>query len=182
VVLVKQTEKYTVTLAAHTFDDTATDNYETEGGRQSTMDDDIDIQRQIFGDEREGLVDRRPKRARKRNSNTIEEALASENRRKSKSRVVDYARMKLEATEFYGESTASDASDSDCSFSLPDESDQSDDDSTLRAAMEEEIQERIQLTRSTISKHVFSPDPNELRKLYEEQNMDVQQVIQRLKE
>jgi hypothetical protein len=183
VVLVQQTEKYTETLAANTVGDTKTSNDEYEGGSQSTIDEGNGTQLQEFGNET-GMVDRRLKGERKRFSKmTIEEALASESRRKSKSRVVDYAKMKLEANEFYGESTASDASESDSSFSLPDENDETDDDSTLRAAMEEEIQERIQLTRrTTLYKQVFSPDPEELRKLSEEQTMDIQQVIQRLQE
>jgi hypothetical protein len=184
VLLVQQTEKYTQTLSAHAFGDVTNDIDESEADSHSTLDEDIETQRQSCGYDKDGCVHRRLKSARKQfRSMTIEEALASENPRKSKLQVVDYARMKLEASEFYGESTASDASESDGSFSMSDESDETDDDSTLRAAMEEEIQQRNQLVRSTtVSKHAFSPDPEELRKLCEERTMDIEEVIQRLRE
>jgi hypothetical protein len=183
VFLVQQTERYTHTLEAHTFEDTTTDNDESECGSQSTRDESIEKQQQALEYEIQGWDDeRRTKNTPKRYRNmTIEEALASENRRQSKSRVVDYARMKLETKEFYGESTASDAPESDSSFSLHNESDEADDDSTLRAAMEEEIRERIKWKKSTtVSKHIFSPDPEEIRKLHEEQSMDIHEAIQRL--
>ena len=108
---------------------------------------------------------------------TIEEALASANSRRSRTQVSDYSKMKLKATELYGESTASDASGSDGSVSAPDASDFSDDDSTLRAAMKEELHDR---NKQDAAK--FLPDPEELRKLEEERTMDVDDVLRRLEE
>ncbi|KAL3922931.1 MAG: hypothetical protein SGILL_001944 [Bacillariaceae sp.] len=180
VVLVQQTEKYTESLAAHTAGDTTED----EDGSQSAMDVDSETDGQSTGDE-SGAI-RNQKRSKKRQRLTIEEALASEHKRKSKGRVIDYARMKLEATQFYGESTASDASGSDDSFSAPDDSDESDDDTTLRAAIEEELQERRRHKQGHTSNsgpnEAFLPDPDELSKLHEERTMDIAQVLQRLED
>lgn len=186
IVLVQQTEKYTESLGTHSLGDTTTDDDDdSESDGQSAMEEDSEADARSTGGESGESISRerrRRRKTRKRYRMTIEEALASENKRKSKSRVVDYARMKLEATQFYGESTASDASGSDESFSEPDDSAESDDDSTLRAAIEEELQERNKkIFQPTRSNESFLADPEELRKLYEEQNMDVQLVVERLK-
>ncbi|KAL3920242.1 MAG: hypothetical protein SGILL_003359 [Bacillariaceae sp.] len=160
--LVQQTEKYTESLAAG-------------GDRNAGINDQSDTNGEASSDDDIGYGGKRGKTRKRRQQMTIEEALASEHSRKSKTQVLDYSKMKLKATEFYGESTASDASGSDGSFSAPDDSDESDDDSTLRAAMKEELQERDKQAATR-----FLPDPEELRKLHEEKTMDVDVVLQRL--
>lgn len=119
---------------------------------------------------------------------TIEQALASTERRRSKHLVRDYTRLLLEQktsggeTSLYGESTED--SGSDATFSLDVDDDNSDDESTLRAAELEERRERKQQgddfyeddTRS------FVADPVELRKLQEEGEMELEKVLQRLRE
>lgn len=183
VVLVQQTEKYTESLAVYTIGDTTTDD-DSESDGHSAIEHDSEMDAQSTGDESVGSAStrtRRRKKSRKRYHLTIEEALASENRRKSKSRVVDYALMKLEANAFYGESTASDASGSDESFSAPDDSAESDDDSTLRAAIEEELHGRNrQASKDEVARTAFLADPEELRRLHEEQTMDIEEVLKRL--
>ncbi|KAG7368540.1 SNF2-related protein [Nitzschia inconspicua] len=186
VVLVQQTEKYTESLATYTVGDTSTEDDCSEIKSLSELEEDGEMEGQSTVDEIGGSdrkTSRRKTKLRKRYRMTIEEALASEHRRKSKSRVVDYARMKVDSTEFYGESTASDASGSDDTFSEPDVSDDSDDDSTLRTAMREELEERKKMvSKSSQTNQPFFPDPEEVTKLQEEQTMDIQQVINRLRD
>jgi hypothetical protein len=115
---------------------------------------------------------------RRRKRLTIEEALAMERNRKSKQKVLDYSRIRLEDKEFYGESTASDNSGSDGSY-IP-ESD-TDDESTLKEAMDDELTERRNRKRKPASDtySIFKADPEEIRKLHEEIEMDIQKVIER---
>lgn len=112
VALVKQTEKYSDSLARNTLveDDSEYESTDEEGGRR-------------------------------RNRLTIEEALASGSSRRSKSRVTDYARLQLDRDEssFYGESTA-DESGSDASYSP--EEDEDDESTLQRAEEEELDQRR----------------------------------------
>ncbi|KAL3929797.1 MAG: hypothetical protein SGBAC_012050 [Bacillariaceae sp.] len=107
---------------------------------------------------------------------TIEAALATERKRKSKERVRDYARMQLEDAEFYGESTVPHAA-SDASYEP--ESD-IDDESTIKAAMDDELLYRIPNKKS--SEHVvFKADPLELSRLHEEAEMEIERVIMRFR-
>eukprot|EP00980_Cylindrotheca_fusiformis_P001317 scaffold333_cov133-Cylindrotheca_fusiformis.AAC.43 len=152
VVLVQQTERYSESLTKYKGDDTS-DSGDDDTSRNSDSD--------------------YPNRSKKRL--TIEEALAMERRRKSKYKVVDYARMRLDNKKFYGESTASD-SGSDASFS-PDSD--TDDETTLMQAIDDELQERKQ--PGTNQDIEFQADPEELRKLHEETEMDIEKVIERFK-
>lgn len=193
VVLVRQTEKYTESLATWTTtaDQDDDDDEDLEEDKDSTSDDDPS------GGGRRNSSEKRGQHHRM----TIEEALASGRSRKTKSRVIDYSRMKLEATDFYGESTASDVSGSeDASFSAPDSDEESDDDdSTLREAIEDELRSRMRdkrrpgrpggggggggaARRGTTTAGTFFADPEELRKLREEGGMDIADVIERLKD
>jgi protein required for attachment to host cells len=155
VVLVQQTERYSESLTKYRGEDT-TDSDDDD----TSMNSDSDVQ---------------TKGKRRRKRLTIEEALAMERKRKSKHKVVDYARMRLDNKAFYGESTASD-SGSDASYAP--ESD-TDDQTTLKEAMDDELLERKQ--SGTGNEIVFQADPEELRKLREEIEMDIQQVIDRFK-
>jgi hypothetical protein len=133
---------------------------------------------------------------------TIEQALASERIRKSKGRVTDYSRVRLAKGDdaLYGESTASDASGSDASYAP--ESEDTDDETTLLEAEHYEIRERRKIRRqqengsaatsTTMTERdanndagdddeSFYADPEELRKLKEEVEMDIGQVIERFK-
>jgi len=189
--LVKVTEKYTDALARQLEDDDdesdEDDNNEEEGGEGATTN----------GDRR--------RRRKHRRRMSIEEALSEGlGSRKSKTRVTDYARMnqQLSAAEqeedgrqdqgsLYGETTASDQS-SDSSFAP--ERNAKDDESTLKQAEAEETLERRRRRKmgaagsgdddvedDDLSDTTFQGDPVELRKLQEESNMDVQDVIARLK-
>jgi hypothetical protein len=156
VVLVQQTERYSESLTKYIEEDiTDSDDDDT------SMNSDSDVQ---------------TKGKRRRKRVTIEEALAMERKRKSKDKVVDYARMRLDNMEFYGESTASD-SGSDASYA-PETSD-TDDETTLKEAMDDELLERKQSGNG--NEMVFQANPEELRKLREEIEMDIQQVIDRFK-
>lgn len=155
VVLVQQTEKYSESLTKQRREDASDSD-----GDDTSMNSDSDYP---------------TKGKRRRKRLTIEEALAAERNRKSKYRVVDYARMRLDNNEFYGESTASD-SGSDASYT-PDSD--TDDETTLKEAIDVEIMERKQ--RGAQKEEEFQADPEELRKLHEEIEMDIESVIERFK-
>jgi len=136
-------------------------------------------------------------RRRHRRRLTIEEALAvsSSLTRRSKQRMIDYSRLKIPTNEVFYGSTASDASGSDASYDPDNASDRedSDNDSTLQQAIQEELQERYRnshdpaghgMTATPISSSnlTFLADPEELRKLREEIHMDIADVIVRLQE
>ena len=190
--LVQQTEKYTESLTSSSQTKKAnlvsTEEENSEGG-----DDDISM-----NDERRHR-NRKRRRTKKQHhykhhSLTIEEALALASRhRKTKS--IDYSRMKLEESEFYGESTADEGSVgsagySDEEYSPPPSDDEkygewSDDETTLEKAMAEEMRARSgkgdfeSNDESRVGAN-YSADPEELRKLHEEQEMDIEQVLERL--
>ncbi len=188
VVLVQQTEKYTESLAHNIYsddedeDDDTSDGTETgESEMEDTTDDLVTSDSDTFTSGSEDGRRRRKRRKRRGFRLTIEEALASENTfvRKSKKKIIDYSRMRLPSDEFYGENTASDVSGSDGSYSPGDDGSEndSDDDSTLQQAMHEELKERQQDATST-----FLADPEELRKLREEVTLNIDEVIERLRQ
>lgn len=116
---------------------------------------------------------------------TIEEALASGlEMRQSKKKVKDYSTVQVDPDEssFYGETTASD-SGSDGSYAPEKDSD---DESTMRQAEKEESLERRReqgLPDEAGGSDVeFQADPVELSKLQEEAVMDINDVLQRLRE
>ena len=116
---------------------------------------------------------------------TIEQALQAgeANSRKSKRKITDYSRLKVEPGELYGESTADD-SGSDASYAPSDDGSWDDDETTLQQAEIDELRERKQLS-SPIPENqnpLFLADPNELYKLRQEGTMEVQEVIQRLQD
>jgi hypothetical protein len=120
---------------------------------------------------------------------TIEEALASEQhqapaRRASKATTTDYARLheQEEEADFYGETTTSD-SGSDGSFLL-EQDDWSDDESTLLEAEARELAERRAREESDDDGDDASyyADPDELEKLKEEAEMDVDDVVERFRQ
>jgi FlaG/FlaF family flagellin (archaellin) len=188
VALVKQTERYSESLARQDYDD------DDNGSDDSGDDDDDDS-----GTENKDQRSRRKKHHRKKKL-TIEEALSSAPvSRRSKTRVTDYARMQLEkgdeSASFYGESTAEsgDNSGSDVSEYTPEKGgDDSDDETTFLQAQAEETQERRQrligkaTTQDDDSDNdddkSFVADPVELLKLQEESTMDVDQVLERLRD
>ena len=168
VVLVQQTEKYSESLTKQRGD------FYEENSSEYSDEDDTSMDR-MESDSSD------PSRRRRRKRLTIEEALALERNRKSKNKIIDYSRVRLDDRQFYGESTASD-SGSDASF-FP-ESD-SDDESTLKKAMDDELLERKNRglqNRYTSHEQIFQADPDEIRKLHEEIEMDIEMVIERLKE
>jgi hypothetical protein len=83
----------------------------------------------------------RRRKRRKRCRLTIEEALSADTIRKSKSRVIDYSRLRLKTDEFYGKSTALDASGLDASFS-PEQSDTDAETTLKQEALQDELVER----------------------------------------
>ena len=123
---------------------------------------------------------------------TIEEALARANRRKNRQR--DYSRLKVsDKDELYGESTSAE-SGSDGSFVV--DSDSGDDETTMREAEVEETRERRRRRRSRLNGAVsndddddddddndeaFVADEDELAKLQEEADMNVNDIIERLR-
>lgn len=166
VTLVKQTERYTESLAHTTTNNSMSVSDESEG--DTTTD----------GSHRRHRRGRRQQRP----SLTIEEALAQTTRTR---KVNDYARLaKLQeasaseddhSVNMYGvtfDSTSDNASDS----SYAPESDESDDETTLREAEAAEQRERV--GKETESS--FVADPIELLKLQEEQEMDIDAVLKRL--
>jgi hypothetical protein len=189
VALVKQTERYSESLARQDYDDDDSDD-----------DPDTDHHRQA------------QHRHRRRNNNknnkyrlTIEEALATAHKtRRSKARVTDYARLQLEKDDssFYGESTAesdnnnNNNSGSDASCYTPSENDSSDDETTFLQAQLEETMERRRLGRTAKDNNdthdhddhdnndntSFMADPVELQKLQEESTMDIDKVLERLRD
>ena len=167
VTLVKQTERYTESLAHTT---TSTSTAVSDDSEEDTTESSQHRHR------------RRKLQGQRRSSLTIEEALAQTTRTRN---VNDYARLaKLQeasasedddSVNMYGvtfDSTSDNASDS----SYAPESDDSDDETTLREAEVAEQQER--LGREVESS--FVADPIELHKLQEEQEMDVDAVLKRL--
>ena len=117
---------------------------------------------------------------------TIEEALAAasgSNTRSSKSTTTDYARLNQqeETHEFYGTTTSD--SGSDASFYLEAE-DSTDDESTLLEAQARELAERRAREESDEEDDDASyyADPNELQKLKEEADMQVDQVVERFRQ
>ena len=171
VALVKQTERYSESLMRQ------------QDGDEHDGDDDGDM---IDGMENGKRRTHKNLPNQYRRRLTIEEALASEKAsvRNLKGRVTDYSRLRLEKgdDELYGESTASD-SGSDASYAP--ESD-FDDETTLAEAELDEIQERRKHQSNdrqdnTAKRQAFIADPEELRKLHEEGEMDIGRVIERLR-
>ena len=170
--LVQQTEKYTKSLTKS-----------QQARMVTTEEEDSQDDEEVPNDDRQKR--RRRKRKKKlyqQHSLTIEEALALASRRR-KTKSIDYSRMKLDETEFYGESTADEGSvdgsvgSSDEEYSPPPSDDERggpDDETTLEKAMAEEMRARIGEGAN------YSADPEELRKLHEEQEMDIEQVLERL--
>lgn len=168
VVLVQKTERYSESLAMQT--ETDEDDESSVGSTNddmSTSDNNSDVDVNI----------RAGRKRRRRLRMTIEEALASQGIRKSKKKIIDYARLRVEDKLFYGETTASD-SGSDASYTP--ESD-TDDETTLKEAIHDEILERKQHDPSYPSNETFLADPEELRKLHEESAMEVDVVLERLR-
>lgn len=166
VALVHQTERYGETLASN----------------QDEMDD------YYSNDEEEEDATENGRRKRQRRRLTIEEALAQANqapaRRSSKATVTDYARLhKQEDTdELYGETTSD--SGSDGSFQL--ETYSTDDESTLLEAEARELAERRAREESDDDDDTddasFYADPDELAKLREEAEMNVDEVVERFRQ
>jgi hypothetical protein len=189
VALVKQTERYSESLARQDYDD--------DDGGDEDNDDDDDYGTDDHDHDKQQQQQRRRRRRKKHHRLTIEEALASAHiTRRSKARVTDYARMQLgrDDSSFYGESTASDNSGSDASLYTPEKGgDDSDDETTFLQAQAEETLERRQRLlvrrRNTTTAQddsddddkSFVADPIELRKLQEESTMDVDKVLERLR-
>ena len=209
VVLVQQTEKYTESLSIHQHDVITEDD--SDGVEDSFSDDDDDddgdedsaVETEMDDDATNVTSDscsesassngqrKQRRRRRQRRRLTIEEALATQSSlaRRSKQKLIDYARMQIPTDElFFGGSTASDASGSDGSYDPDNASDreESDNESTLQQAIQEELHERNRKDKDQSNSRggtfVFLADPEELRKLREEVHMDVQDVIGRLQE
>jgi hypothetical protein len=111
---------------------------------------------------------------------TIEQALASGlETRRSKQRITDYARLKssLGPAVFYGEST--EESSSDESYIADHHMQEEDDETTLVQAEVEEIRERLGRAAADEAAS-FVVDPEELRKLHEEAEMDLEVFLERL--
>jgi HSA len=113
----------------------------------------------------------------------IESALAQTELRRGKHRVQDYARLWHEVVTTDGETswledsgTEDPEQSSDASYS--EVSSSTDDESTLRAAEAEERRERALGSDDSAS---FVADPRELRQLQEEADMDINQVLERLR-
>ena len=164
VALVNQTERYGETLATQPLDDMSSSDSDSSDGDSS----------------QENGTRRRRRRKRRL---TIEEALAAGNEpsRRAKGILTDYARLDLqeEASDFYGEATTSD-SGSDESF-VPGKH-PADDESTLLEAEARELEERKQQSQDEDDDVSYYADPEELRKLQEEGEMDVTEVIERLRQ
>jgi E1A-binding protein p400 len=112
---------------------------------------------------------------------TIEEALsAGLASRESKKLVTDYTRVQLADEALYGESTASD-SGSDASYEPEDEGFDDDETTFLQAEQEELLERRLMQSDDESDAESFRADPIELRKLQEEGSMDIEKVIQRLR-
>lgn len=169
--LVQQTEKYTESLTKS-----------QQARMVTTEEEDSEDDALPTDDARQRRKRRKRKKQNYNHSLTIEEALAlAARRRRTKS--VNYSRMKLDETEFYGESTADEGSvdgsvgSSDEEYSPPPSDDERggpDDETTLEKAMAEEMMARSGQGAK------YSADPEELRKLHEEQEMDIEAVLERL--
>ena len=109
---------------------------------------------------------------------TIEEALAAADRLRRKA-PRDYANIDLAEYSFYGESTTEE-SGSDGSYVVDSEED---DETTLREAEAEETQERLKARGVVIEDngHAYVADLDELQKLQEESNMNIDDVLERLR-
>ena len=129
----------------------------------------------------------------KRQDLSIEQALTNTVERRSKNRIRDYAQLlhHVETTDgetsYYGEST-DDNSGSDATYVNEEDDMSTDDESTLRAAEMEEWRERhsnlVVINQNEAVDEdavVFEADPVELQLLQEEADMDIQQVLERLK-
>ena len=210
--LVQQTEKYTESLSLNT-------NY-TAANRVSTEEEDSEDDDMSTDDDKTRNRKRRRRRRKRQPPNqiTIEEALALGAASRRRKTIVDYSRMKLEESEFYGESTADEGSagsgteldTNDEEYSPPPSDDEQHgrDETTLEMAMAEEMRARheqrkqeqplrrqsrrgkVQLKRGDENdgdddddwaELDYFADPEELRKLHEEQEMDIEQVLQRLR-
>ena len=113
---------------------------------------------------------------------TIEEALSESNRRGQRIQgTTDYTRVSIakDDNEIYGESTED--SGSDGSFVLGSEPDD-DDETTIREAEELETQER-RLNKAGYDGGYksYKADPDEMHLLYEESQMDVNLVLERMR-
>jgi hypothetical protein len=189
VALVKQTERYSESLSR--VKDYSEDDESDSDVAENDNDDNNNDNEENSASDTGGP--KQPRRPRSRNRRlTIEEALASEYNatRKSKARVTDYSRLRLAKGDdaLYGESTASDNSGSDGSYSP--ESD-ADDETTMREAELVELEERKKaagaMEEDTAGgdsnqecEESFIADPEELKKLQEEVDMEIDQVIERL--
>lgn len=190
VALVKQTERYSESLARQDYDDD--DGVDDDHDSEDDEDDDSGMEDQ--------QQQRRRRRRKKHHRLTIEEALASaHNTRRSKTRVTDYARMQLEKDDssFYGESTASDndqTGSDNSAYTVTGEDDSDDETTFLQAQAEETMERRLRSNKKTKTTALsdgidddddddksFVADPIELRKLQEESTMDVDQVLERLR-
>ena len=109
---------------------------------------------------------------------TIEEALSAADRLRHKE-PRDYARLELDENRFYGESTTEE-SGSDGSFVLDSEED---DETTLKEAEVEETRARRPKSSDVDDNgDSYVADPDEMRKLQEESNMKIDDVLHRLRE
>jgi len=133
--------------------------------------------------------DSQEEHGRRKRKLTIEEALAEGKeplaRRSTKAITTDYARLdkEEETDDFYGEATTSD-SGSDGSFLL--ETYSTDDESTLLEAEARELAERRAREESDYDEDgddaSYYADPDELEKLQEEAEMDVDDVVERFRQ
>lgn len=113
---------------------------------------------------------------------SIEEALAAADRLRSRNvERRDYSQLRMADEEIYGHSTTSE-SGSDGSFVV--DSNDEDDETTLRQAEVEETRERRrrQPRGSDDDGDSYVADPDEIKKLQEESSMDVDKVLERMKE
>ena len=212
--LVQQTEKYTESLSL---------NNNNAANRVSTEEEDSEDDDMSTDDEKGRNRKRRRRRQRQYKQQTqitIEEALALGAASRRRKTIVDYSRMKLEESEFYGESTADEGSvgsgteldTNDEEYSPPPSDDEQHgrDETTLEMAMAEEMRARHEQRKQQQQKQPlrrqsrrgkgqlklgdenedsdndwadvdYFADPEELRKLHEEQEMGIEQVLERLR-
>lgn len=110
---------------------------------------------------------------------TIEEALGAADRLRRKG-PRDYANIEMSESVFYGESTTED-SGSDGSFVVDSEED---DETTLKEAEAEETRERLKAkgSGSGVNGDAYEADLDELLKLQEESHMEIDAVLERLRQ
>jgi hypothetical protein len=197
VALVKQTERYSESLMLQ--QQSCADDDDNDDDDDDDMDDSVNNSRDDSHgessekDSRQQQKQQRRRRQPQHHELTIEEALASEQltTRKSKARVIDYSRLRLAKGDdaLYGESTASD-SGSDASYTP--ESEMEDDETTLREAELHEIEQRKGARKNQNGQNSepfgnedttesFMADPEEIRRLQEEADMDIDLVLERLR-